>query len=157
MKRLLLVLAIAFVAGVNVLGQAEGPPRIVTSATSEVSVPAYKARFTIGVVARADRAKDAGVKVATILNAVRDALVKVGVERSSLASAGYSVGLEQNDGARQPKTYAASSSLSVELTNLEQLGTVIDAGLSAGATEVSEIRFLPRDADAARAHCWGAH
>jgi uncharacterized protein YggE len=75
----------------------------------------------------------------------------LGLERNSLPSAGYSVGLEETQGTRQPKEYNASSSLSVELTNLEQLGVVVDAALSAGANEVSDIRFLPKDADAARA------
>ena len=151
MKKSLLVVAVSVIAVVNVRGQSEGPPRISTSARTEVSVPAYKARFTIGAVARADKAKDAGVRVATILNAVRDALVRVGLDRNGLPSAGYSVGLEQADGARQPKAYIASSSLSVDLTNLEQLGAAVDAALSAEATDVSEIRFLPRDTDAARA------
>lgn len=153
MKRALLAIAITTVGSVNLIGQgqAENLPRISTSASAEVTVPAYKARFTIGAVARADKAKDAGLRVATMLNAVRDALVRMGLDRNSLPSAGYSVGLEETDGPRQPKAYVASSLLSVELANLEQLGTVIDTGLSAGATDVSEIRFLPRDADAARA------
>jgi uncharacterized protein len=151
MKKSLLVVAISVMAVVSVRGQTEPAPRISTSASAEVSVPAYKARLTIGAVARADKAKDAGVRVATILNTVRDALIKFGLDRNTLRSAGYAVGLEETDGTRQPKAYVASSSLSLELTSLEQLGSVVDTALSAGATEVSEIRFLPRDADAARA------
>ncbi|MGE3956940.1 MAG: SIMPL domain-containing protein [Vicinamibacterales bacterium] len=151
MRRSLLALAISVVAVVGLRAQSENPPSISTSASAEVSVPAYKARLTVGAVARSDKAKEAGIKVAAVVNAVRDALGKIGIDPSSLSSAGYSVGQDETEGARQPKAYSASSLLSVELLNLDQLGAVVDTALNAGATEVSEIRFLPRDADAARA------
>lgn len=149
-KLLVTVVAISCLSSV-VYGQEARVPRIATSASADVSVPAYKARFTVGAIARADKAKDAGARVAAATNSVRDALVKLGLDRNSLSSAGYSVGLEDTSGGRQPKTYVASSLLNVELTNLDQLGAVVDTALAAGATEVSEIQFLPKDADAARA------
>ena len=150
MKQLTFVLVISALSGVHALGQSADAPRISTSGSAAISVPAYKARVTLGVIVTADNAKDAGAKVATGLNSVRDALVKLGLDRSSMPSAGYYLGLEQTSGTRPSKGYSARSSVRVDLTNLEQLGSVIDAALGAGASEVTEIDFLPRDADAAR-------
>jgi uncharacterized protein YggE len=81
---------------------------------------------------------------------VRDALVRLGLDRNSLPSAGYSVSADYND-PKRANGYVASSSLSAELSNLSLLGSVVDAALGAGANEVSDIRFLPKNEEAARA------
>ncbi|HUK35964.1 MAG TPA: SIMPL domain-containing protein [Vicinamibacterales bacterium] len=132
------------------MATADDVSKIATSSSATIRVPAYKARFTVGVTSKGDRAKDAGAKVAAVLSAVRDALVRLGLDRSGLASAGYAVSTDYNEQTRQPKGYIASSSLAVELVNLDQLGAVVDAALAAGATEVSQIGFLPKDGDEAR-------
>jgi uncharacterized protein YggE len=103
----------------------------------------------VGVTARDERAKDAGAKVASTLNAVRDALVLLGLDRSSLPSAGYTVSTDNN--GRQSKGHTARSSLAIELVNMDLLGAVLDAALGAGATDVLQISLLPEQADDARA------
>ena len=128
----------------------ENQPRISTSGSATIKVPADHVQITVGVSARADRAKDAAAKVAVTLNAVRDALVRLGLDRNSLPSAGYSVSADYND-PKRANGYVASSSLSAELSNLSLLGSVVDAALGAGANEVSDIRFLTRSEEAARA------
>ena len=40
--------------------------------------------------------------------------------------------------------------MSAELSNLSQLGGVVDAVLAAGATDIAEIEFVPKDKEAAR-------
>ena len=125
-------------------------PRVMTTGTATVKVPAERARLTIGVTAKAPKAKDAGAKAAALMNAVRDALVALGFDRSALLSAGYSVSAQEDPESRAIRTYAAASSLSAELKDLSQLGTVVDAVLAAGATDVSEIEFTAKDPEAAR-------
>lgn len=149
MKLACIVLLVA-ACGLPGAATAQDVSKIQTSASATIRVPAFKARFTVGVSAKGDRAKDAGAKVAATLNAVRDALVRLGLDRNSLPSAGYSVSTDYNEQTRQPKGYTASSSLAVELVNMEQLGSVVDAALGVGATEVSQISFLPKDGDDAR-------
>src|SRR5262245_20599985 len=125
-------------------------PRVLSTGSSTVSVPADRARLTIGVTAKAQRAKEAAAKVAVLINAVRDALVGLGFERTSLPSADYSVSTVDEPDGRSVKAYAASSSLVAELTNLSQLGAVVDAALAAGATDVSDIDFIAKNSEAAR-------
>jgi len=130
--------------------RAEDSPRIQSGASITVTVPAERVRLVVGVSARADRAKDAAARVAATLNGVRDALVKLGLDRNNLPSAGYVVNADYND-PNKSNGYLASSSLSVELSNLGLLGAVVDTALGAGANQVSDIRFLPRDEESARA------
>src|SRR5262249_6268938 len=51
--------------------------------------------------------------------------------------------------------YQAVNTIDIETTNLSQLGAVIDAALSAGATDVSEITFLSKKTDEARRRALG--
>jgi len=151
MLRPIVPLVVALLAIPAAEARAQEPPKVQTAAYVTVNVPAYKARFIVGASAKSERAKDASAKAASALNAVRDALIRFGIDRESMPSAGYSVGREElADGTRQTRSYLASSSLTVEVVNLERLGAAVDAALSAGATEVDSITFLPRDADAAR-------
>lgn len=130
--------------------RAEDSPRIKSGGSATITVPAERVHLIVGVSARADRAKDAAAKAATTLNAVRDALVKLGLDRNNLPSAGYVVNADYTQ-ASKPNGYLASSSLSVELSDLGLLGTVVDTALAAGANQVADIRFLPKDEEAARA------
>src|SRR4249920_3414225 len=75
----------------------DNSPKISTSGTATIKVPADHVQLTVGVSARADRAKDAAARVAATLNVVRDALVRLGLDRNSLPSAGYSVNADYND------------------------------------------------------------
>jgi len=139
-----LVLAAASVSA------ADEPAKIQTSGNVTVTVPADRVHLTVGVSAKADKAKDAAARVGVTLNAVRDALVRFGLDRNTLPSAGYSVTADFGE-PNKPSGYVATSALSVELSNLSQLGAVVDTALGAGANEVTNIRFLPRDEQAARA------
>ena len=120
-------------------------PKVVTSATSTIKAPAERARLTIGVTAKAAKARDAAARVASLMSSVRDALVAAGLERRSLVSAGYSVSTQDDPEARNVKAYLATSSLSAELSELAQLGAVVDTALAAGATDVSQIEFRVKD------------
>ena len=150
--RLVTILTLALSACLLSAGdvRAEDTPRIQSGASITVTVPAERVRLVVGVSARADRAKDAAARVATTLNTVRDALVKLGLDRNNLPSAGYTVNADYND-PNKANGYLASSSLSVELSNLALLGSVVDTALGAGANQVSDIRFLPKDEENARA------
>jgi uncharacterized protein YggE len=151
--RLNALLAAVFVLWPSLGGAQEAKPtlpRVVTTGSSTITVPADRARLTIGVTAKAQKAKEAAAKVATLMNSVRDALVALGFERGSLVSAGYSVATQDDPDERSVKSYLASSSLSAELRDLSQLGATVDVALAAGATDVSQIEFLPKDAAAAR-------
>jgi len=106
-------------------------------------------RLILGVVAKADKAKDAAARVALTLNAVRDGLVRLGLDKNTLPSAAYSV--TPYDEPNKARVYVATSSLSADLSNLQMLGAVVDAALAAGANEVTSIQFLTKDEESARA------
>ncbi len=145
----------AFVAAVAIAlpappACAQETPKVHTSAQSTVTVEAASAHLVVGATATSDRASDAGARVAAIVNAVRDALAGIGLDRSSLTSAGYAVSPDVTDRG-QPRRYTAVSSVSVDVDDLGQLGRIVDTALGAGATNVSRITFEPRDPAAARA------
>lgn len=129
---------------------ADDSPKIQTVGTATITVSAERVRLVVGVTAKADRARDAAARVAATLNTVRDALVRLGLDRNNLRSAGYVVGADYSE-TNKSSGYTATSSLAVELSNLSLLGAVVDTALGAGANRVTDIRFLPKDEEAARA------
>lgn len=140
----------ALVLGAAATLGAQETPKIHTSAQAEVTVPAARAHLVVGATATSDRARDAGARVAEIVNAIRDALVGFGLDRGDVVTAGYSVS-PTGDDLNQPRRYTAVSSVSVDVDDLGRLGAIVDTALGAGATNVSRLTFEAANPAEARA------
>jgi uncharacterized protein len=147
MTRTMAALAIV---GAALPALAQEPPTIHTSAQAVVTVPAASAHLVVGATATSTRAGDAGARVAAIVNAVRDALAGLGIDRDDLVTAGYTVNPVYDDRG-SPSRYTAVSSVSVDVTDLDQLGSIVDTALGAGATNVSQLSFEAASPERARA------
>ena len=136
----------------NVL-PSEHTPRIVTTATEEVEIAPDRAVLTFTVETRARTAAAAGTENARIQAAVLDTLRKIGIASAQLRTQGVSINPEYEyprEGGRPTVIgYQAQNSIQVEVRQIALIGTVIDAGLSRGATNVGGLRFFAASTEAA--------
>jgi uncharacterized protein YggE len=114
------------------------------SAYGEARVAPDMASIVLGVSNQGPTAAEALRANAERMNAVIAALKKAGIEGRDLQTSNLSINpqyvYEQN---QPPKLsgYEASNQLTVTVNDLARLGAVIDATVSAGATNVSQISF----------------
>lgn len=150
---LLLAVAAAPALAQNTAAAATAPPRIVTVATEEVEIAPDRAVVTFTVETRARTAAAAGTENARIQAAVLDTLRRVGIASAQLKTQGVSINPEYEyprEGGRPTVVgYQAQNSIQVEVRQISLIGTVIDAGLSRGASNVGGLRFFAASTEAA--------
>jgi uncharacterized protein YggE len=129
------------------------PPLVITTATEEVEIAPDRAVLTFSVETRGRTAAAAGTENARIQAAVLDTLRKVGIASAQLRTQGVSINPEYEyprEGGRPTVVgYQAQNSIQVEVRQIALIGTVIDAGLSRGATNVGGLRFFASSTEAA--------
>jgi len=152
----LLCVAIVTVNSAEMLAQTvqtQAPvPQISTSANGEARVQPDRAAITFAVETRALTAAKAGADNAKRQKAVIDSLRKHGLGEGQISTSGYSVAPEMRYDGKQPQVvgYVARNSVRAEVGKIDQVGTLIDAALGAGANVVSSLRFYSSKADDAR-------
>jgi uncharacterized protein YggE len=128
--------------------------QIVVSGTAEILVPPTTASFSIGILTSAKTAAAAAEDNARISKAVLEALERAGLNHHEITGTRLSVRprWEYDDNGRHPKrnAFEAANSIQVTTENLSQVGIFLDAALSAGATDASDIAFAAKDVDEAR-------
>jgi uncharacterized protein YggE len=133
-------------------------PDIITAATGEARVTPDRAQIFVGVQTRAATAAQAGADNARKTRAVIDAVKARDIPAEQIATSDYNLHpeydhREQPRGAAQtPRVigYVAINRVRVEVRRLDQVGTIIDAALAAGANMVDAIHFFASNMDAAR-------
>lgn len=149
----LVALLVALPAQAQVPATVNAPPRIVTTATEEVEIAPDRAVLTFTVETRARTAAAAGTENARIQAAVLDTLRRVGIASAQLRTQGVSISPEYEyprEGGRPTVVgYQAQNSIQVEVRQISLIGTVIDAGLSRGATNVAGLRFFASSTESA--------
>jgi len=126
------------------------------SATATRTVPPDYAVLRLGVNTQDKRAADAGRANARLVSQVMEAVRRTGIPLDSISTGAYAVQANLRDRAGQVIGYTARAELSVVLHDLEQIGTVIDAALEAGATDVAPVSFAARSLDMARDSAYAA-
>jgi uncharacterized protein len=121
------------------------PPRIITSGEGQTRVTPDRATVLVGVQTRAVTAAAAASDNARRQRAILDTLKALGILPSQLTTQNYSVSPEMRfdpTGAAPKVTgYIVSNTVRVELKALDQVGTVIDASLAAGANQIAGVQF----------------
>ena len=127
-------------------------PQISTSANGEARVQPDRATVMFAVETRAQTAAKAGADNAKRQKAVIDSLRKQGIGEGQISTTGYSVAPEMRYDGKQPQVvgYVARNTVRAEVGKIDQVGTLIDAALAAGANVVSSLRFYSSKADDAR-------
>src|SRR5690349_7479638 len=127
-------------------------PQISTSANGESRVQPDRATIMFAVETRAQTAARAGTDNAKRQKAVIDSLRKQGIGEGQISTTGYSVAPEMRYDGKQPQVvgYVARNTVRVEVAKIDQVGTLIDVALGAGANVVSSLRFYSSKAEDAR-------
>lgn len=156
------VVAVAFAlaaAGPAPVGaqQPDAVPFIQVSGTAQVFVPSDRARLNFAVVTEAETADQAVSENAERMEAVIAALRGTGAAGLRVESWGYDLqpryARPTNNGDQEPRIigYMAANNVRATVDDVEAVGRLIDAAVSAGANRVTSLQFEARNTDAARA------
>jgi len=133
--------------------------QIVTSGTADVTIPATTASFSVAISDRAATAAQASSESTRTAREVSRALKSAGLGDGEIEASRIAVGpvWAYDEKSRQQKRvgYEATSTIEIKTERLDRLGAYIDAALSAGATQVSDIAFSAKDVDEARRRALG--
>lgn len=131
------------------------PPQIVTSGTGETRTTPDRAMIEVSVQTRAATAAAAAAQNAEKQRAVIAALRAQGLRAEQISTVNYNVYPDMRHdprGVEEPKVigYVVTNSVRAELREVDKVGAVIDAALSAGANMISSLSFYSANTDEAR-------
>lgn len=130
------------------------PPAITVSGTSEVSVAPDRVIVSLGAVVEAKQALDAQKQIAQIMQRVIKDIKAQGIPDEKIRTVGLSLNPVYSQpvpkAGQEPEPprivgYRASNTVRVQVDELERVGGVIDAGIAAGANQLSGLAFDLRD------------
>lgn len=129
------------------------PPTVVSSGHGSVRVQPDRATVIVTIETRSGTAAGAARDNARRVQATLDTLRGIGLAPAQLSTAGFSVLPDYQDNQSAPLRivgYTARHGIRVELRQLDQVGSAIDAALAGGASSVGDVEFSASDVDAAR-------
>jgi len=129
-------------------------PMVVTVGRGEVELKPDRARIEFGVETRAQTAAAAAAENSRRLRAMLDTVQRLGIAAEQIQTANLQVTPEMvYPGQGQPPKvsgYVTHNSVRLEVQKLEQVGSLIDATLAKGATNVTGLQFYSSCATEAR-------
>lgn len=130
------------------------PPSLVVTGTGEVSAPPDRSMVSLGAVVEAKNALDAQKQIAQVMQRVIKEIKAQGIPEEKIRTAGLSLNpvyshpapkVGQEPEAPRIVGYRASNTVRVQVDDMERVGAVIDAGIGAGANQLSSLSFDLRD------------
>ena len=127
--------------------QAVDLPLVTVSASGEVSAEPDMATVSTGVQVRAATAREAIAQNAARMKKLVDAIMAAGVERKYVQTSSISLNAQydyrdtNNGGQPRFLGYEASNQVTVEIHDIENVGSVIDKMVAAGATSLNGPTF----------------
>ncbi|MFN2602353.1 MAG: SIMPL domain-containing protein [Gemmatimonadaceae bacterium] len=148
MKEFLLILILAAPAAAQTQNPPPGIPEIATTGRGEVRVAPDKAILNVGIETRSGSANAAvGDNASRVLKTIAS-LRSAGVDSARITTGGYSLGPDYDK--NKQIGFIARNNLRVEVLRITDVGKLIDAALSGGATQVYNIQFVRADSKEAR-------
>jgi uncharacterized protein YggE len=131
------------------------PAFIEVSGSAEVTLPADRARISFAVETEAETARQASEENAQRMDEVIRSLRGAGLTDTQIETFGYTLQpvYRRPSGAREPQViagYRALNNVRVTTSEVERVGDLLDAAVTAGANRVSSLQFDARDTEAAR-------
>lgn len=120
----------------------------------KVTIKPDMAQATIGVEVLRPTVKEASAEASQVMNNVLGALRQLGVADRDIQTSGFSVWQERPynpDGTQGAPVYHVTNQLNVTIRNLENLGSVLDAAMNAGANNIYGVTFSLSDTTQAEA------
>lgn len=127
-------------------------PALNLSASGEVRVEPDVATLTFGVVTEAMSAREAMALNATRMTQVVAALRRAGIGEREIQTSGLNLSAQYDYVQNEPprlRGYQASNRVTVNIDDLDAVGTTADAVVSAGVNQIDGIGFGLRDPKAA--------
>lgn len=130
--------------------QGEAIPLITVQGSAELHAEPDLAIVRLGVEAQEETADVAQQRVNTAAQTVYEAIEAAGIAAESIQTTGISLSpvyaqSGQRGGDRRLVGYRAQNVVQVRISDMEQVGPVLDAGLAAGANRVDGIQFSLED------------
>ncbi|MDO8502641.1 MAG: SIMPL domain-containing protein [Gemmatimonadaceae bacterium] len=127
-------------------------PEVSVVGRGEVNITPDRAVLIVTVESRALLAARAAADNARKVDATITALHAAGVKPAELTNGSYSVAqdYEASNNSRRPNGFMARNTLRIEVPLIADVGRLIDAALSGGATQVLPVQFLGPDIEGAR-------
>jgi uncharacterized protein YggE len=153
MRRLLVLLSVAFLGIASSAARAQapppspGPPLVVALGHATIERAPDRAFVTFSTETRGAKPDDVQKQNAAAMTRVQDAVTKAKVPADAVRTLGFNLREEFDwvNGKRVSRGYTASNSVEVRVDDLTTLGTLMDAAVQAGATGVSAVRFELKD------------
>jgi len=128
------------------------PPVLIVSGNAQAEATPDEATVRLGIVRRETTAQAAQDQANRVAQAILSEIAKLGIPATQVRTSRlsltpiYAPG-PRSDSREAPRiaSYSASNQVSIEVTNLTQIGPIIDAGLRAGSNQVDGILFRLKD------------
>jgi uncharacterized protein YggE len=129
-----------------------GPPYIEAIGQGEAQVAPDRATITFVVETKGPAAATVAAQNARIQERVLDTLRALGYTGARVSTRNYHVGPNYETTQRELRQvgYVARNAMTVRITQLADIGPLIDAALARGATQVGGVAFESSRADSAR-------
>ena len=116
-------------------------PQIATNGRGEVRVAPDLARLQVTVETRSGSANAAAADNAIRLTRTIASVRAAGIDSAQISTSGYSVSTDY-DSKNRPAGFVVRNGLRIEVRRIADVGKVIDAALSPGATQINGVQFL---------------
>ncbi|MFJ8460498.1 SIMPL domain-containing protein [Lysinibacillus xylanilyticus] len=135
----------------NVSQHSPHPSRVidVTGNGKVMATPSY-VQLQIEVQTRGKNVQEAQQENAVIMNRVIQALLALHIPRENIQTAVYTISplYDYEDGKQIFKGYEVTNGITVKVTDMNQIGVIIDTAVENGANRISSIQFNIDNADA---------
>jgi uncharacterized protein YggE len=128
------------------------PPVLIVSGNAQAEATPDEATVRLGFVRQETTAQAAQDQANRVAQSILSEIAKLGIPAAQIRTSRLTLSpiyapSPRSDSRDAPRiaSYSASNQVSVELTNLTQIGPVIDAGLRAGANQVDGVLFRLKD------------
>ena len=124
-----------------------GPPVVVASGVATVKRAPDQAFVTFITESRAARPAEAQKLNAQAMAQVQEAVKRAGIPTDAVRTLSFNLreDVDWVNGKRTSRGYVVSNAIEVRADKLDDLGRLLDAAVTAGATNVSNIRFELKD------------
>lgn len=135
----------------NVSQHSPHPSRVIDVAGNGkvMATPSY-VQLQIEVQTRGKNVQEAQQENAIIMNRVIQALLALHIPRENIQTAVYTISplYDYEDGKQIFKGYEVTNGITVKVTDMNQIGVIIDTAVENGANRISSIQFNIDNADA---------
>ena len=151
-KVLAAILAAMCLLGCAALAEEAGAPVMTVYGSGVVSVLADQATVVLGVEEKAEDVLEAQNAVNEKIDAIYDALIEYGVEPKNIGTDQIYITANYDYSQDVPQLigYEASNMISVQTTDIESVGDLIDLAFEAGANELNGVNFSASNTEEAK-------